>query len=99
MCTSSGSPSTAPCSTSRAVDSLSITPPGGATDSIRSAIPTCSPIAVYPEWARTDFAGNHLARVQPDPQLQIDAVTAFDLDRQPLASAWMSSAARQARKA
>ena len=30
----------------RAVDSLSITPPGGATDSIRCAIPTCSPIAV-----------------------------------------------------
>ena len=43
----SGSPSTAP-STSRAVDSLSITPPGGATDSIRWAMPTCSPIAVYP---------------------------------------------------
>ncbi len=33
-------------STSRAVDALSITPPGGATDSIRCAIPTCSPIAV-----------------------------------------------------
>jgi hypothetical protein len=28
------------------VDSLSITPPGGATDSIRYAIPTCSPTAV-----------------------------------------------------
>ena len=33
-------------STNRAVDSLSITPPGGATDSIRWAMPTCSPIAV-----------------------------------------------------
>ena len=44
--TSSGSPSTATSSTSRAVDSLSITPPGGAADSIRCAIPTCSPIAV-----------------------------------------------------
>ena len=33
-------------STSRAVDSLSITPPGGATDSIRCAMPTCSPTAV-----------------------------------------------------
>jgi hypothetical protein len=31
----SGSPSTAAYSTRRAVDSLSITPPGGATDSIR----------------------------------------------------------------
>ena len=30
----------------RAVDSLTITPPGGATDSIRCANPTCSPIAV-----------------------------------------------------
>ena len=33
-------------STSRAVDALSITPPGGATDSIRCAMPTCSPTAV-----------------------------------------------------
>ena len=33
-------------STSRAVDALSITPPAGATDSIRCAIPTCSPTAV-----------------------------------------------------
>ncbi len=31
---------------SRAVDALSITPPGGATDSIRWAMPTWSPIAV-----------------------------------------------------
>ena len=46
MCTHSGSASTAVCSTSRAVDSDSITPPGGATDSIRCAIPTGSPIAV-----------------------------------------------------
>ena len=38
-----------PPSTSRAVDSLSITPPAGATDSIRWAIPTCSPTAVYPK--------------------------------------------------
>ena len=46
ICTTSGSPSTATFSTRRAVDSLSITPPGGATDSIRCAIPTCSPTAV-----------------------------------------------------
>ena len=32
--------------TSRAVDAESITPPGAATDSIRCAIPTCSPTAV-----------------------------------------------------
>ena len=31
-----------------AVDALSITPPGGATDSIRWAMPTCSPMVVYP---------------------------------------------------
>jgi hypothetical protein len=31
---------------SRAVDALSITPPGGATDSIRCAMPTWFPIAV-----------------------------------------------------
>ena len=45
MRTHSGSPSITACSTSRAVDSDSITPPGGATDSIRCANPTCSPIA------------------------------------------------------
>ena len=45
MRTHSGSASITVCSTSRAVDSDSITPPGGATDSIRCANPTCSPIA------------------------------------------------------
>ena len=43
--TNSNSPRLAAPSTSRAVDALSITPPGGATDSIRWAIPTCSPTA------------------------------------------------------
>jgi hypothetical protein len=37
---SSGSPRPTVFSTSRAVDSLSITPPGGAIDSIRCAMPT-----------------------------------------------------------
>jgi hypothetical protein len=46
MRTHSGSANTAACSTSRAVDSDSITPPGTATDSIRCASPTCSPTAV-----------------------------------------------------
>ena len=46
MRTHSGSASVAVCSTSRAVDSDSITPPGGATDSIRWANPTVSPVAV-----------------------------------------------------
>ncbi len=46
MCTSSASPKMAAFSTRRAVDSLTITPPGGATDSIRCAMPTCSPMAV-----------------------------------------------------
>jgi hypothetical protein len=46
ICTTSGWPSIALFSTRRAVDALSITPPGGATDSIRCAIPTCSPTAV-----------------------------------------------------
>ena len=48
MRTHSGSASITVCSTSRAVDSDSITPPGGATDSIRCANPTGSPIAAYP---------------------------------------------------
>jgi len=42
----SGSPSSATPSTRWAVDPLSMTPLGGATDSIRCAMPTCSPIAV-----------------------------------------------------
>ena len=33
-------------STRRAVDSFGMTPPGGAADSIRCAMPTCSPTAV-----------------------------------------------------
>ena len=45
MRTHSGSANTMVSSTSRAVDSETITPPGGATDSIRCAIPTDSPIA------------------------------------------------------
>ena len=45
MRTHSGSASITVCSTNRAVDSDSITAPGGATDSIRCANPTCSPIA------------------------------------------------------
>ena len=45
MRTNSVSFRTAVCSTSSAVASLSITPPGGATDSIRCAYPTVWPIA------------------------------------------------------
>ena len=40
MLTSSGVPRSTTFSTSRAVDSLSITPPAGAIDSIRCAMPT-----------------------------------------------------------
>src|ERR1700731_1599782 len=32
------------------------------------------------ESARTDLTSNHLARVQPDPQLEIDTVAAFNFD-------------------
>ena len=46
MFTNDGSSRTAMCSTSRTVDSLIMTPPAGATDSIRCAIPTCVPNAV-----------------------------------------------------
>ena len=51
--------------TSRAVDALSITPPGGATDSIRCAMPTCSPTRCNRN--RTDLTGDHLTRVQAHP--------------------------------
>ena len=45
MRTNSGSANVTVRSTSRAVDSDSITPPGGATDSIRWANPTVVPVA------------------------------------------------------
>ena len=46
MCTNSGSARAAVPQPVARWTALSITPPGGATDSIRCAIPTCSPIAV-----------------------------------------------------
>jgi hypothetical protein len=46
IATISGSPRMTERPTSCAVESLSMTPPGRAADSIRCAIPTCSPMAV-----------------------------------------------------
>src|ERR1700749_2109493 len=82
MWTSSASPSTTVPSTSRAVDSLSITPFGGATDSIRWAIPILSPGGVAPRTPGADLAGNHLTGVDADPQTQVDRVTSLDFVRQ-----------------
>ena len=64
MCTISRVPSTAVFSTSRAVDSLSITLAGGATDPIRCAIPTCSPDSRGTCRAGADFAAT-TRRVDP----------------------------------
>ena len=78
----------------------SITPPGGATDSIRCASPTCSPTVVYTRCTRTDFAGDDFAGVQPDPQLQGNAVAKLDTSAPSCPTAfWSSNAARHARKA
>ena len=49
--------------------------------------------------AETDFAGDHLTGVQPDPKLQVDTVTAATSAASFAVSSWISKAARQARKA
>jgi hypothetical protein len=69
-------------STSRAVDALSITRPGGATDSIRWAIPHLLTDGGVTKSARTDLASDNLAGIQADPQLQCDTVAVFDLGSQ-----------------
>ena len=99
MRTNSGSASITVCSTSRAVDSDSITPPGGATDSIRCAIPTCLAGRGVTQRTRTDLTGDHPTRIQAHPQPQIHAVAARTSAANRLASSWMASAARHARKA
>ena len=99
MRTHSGSASVTVCSTSRAVDSDSITPPGGATDSIRCAIPTCSPVAAYPSdpepispaITRPEFRPTRTRSATPSRRAT-SAANRF-------ASSWMASAARHARKA
>ena len=80
--TSSDSPRVAAPSTSRAVDALSITPPGGATDSIRCAIPTARQPRCT-QSARTDLTGDHPTGVQAHPQPQIHTVAPADLDAKP----------------
>ena len=54
---------------------MSITPPGGETDSIRWAMPTCSPIGGVTRSARADLPGDDLSGVQPDPQPKVDTVS------------------------
>ena len=84
MRTHSGSASITVCSTSRAVDSDSITPPGGATDSIRCAIPTVLAGRGVSQRPRTDLTGDHPTRIQAHPHLQSHAVAALHLGRQPV---------------
>ena len=67
MSTSSGSPSTAAWLTRCAVDSLSITPPGGAADSIRCAMPDVNADGGVAARAGIDVAGDDLTGVQSDP--------------------------------
>ena len=99
MCTHSGSASTALCSTSRAVDSDSITPPGGRHRFHPLREPDRLAGRGVPQRPRADLAGDHPARVQAHPQLQLHAVAALHLGGQLRASSWMASAARHARKA
>ncbi len=46
---------------------------------MRWAIPTCSPIAVYPSGLEPDLARDHLAGVEAYPQPELDTVTPLDL--------------------
>ena len=66
------------------MDALSITPPGGATDSIRWAMPTCFADGGVTARPGTDVTGDHLAGVQAHPQPQVHTVAILDLDRKPL---------------
>ena len=84
MRTHSGSASTAVCSTSRAVDSENITAPGGATDSIRCAIPTVLARRGVPERPGTELTGDHPTRIQTYPHSQSHAIAAMYIGRQPL---------------
>ncbi len=84
MCTSSASARKVACSTSRAVESLSITPPGGAADCMRWAIPHLLTNRGVTQSTRTDLAGDHRTGIQPNPKLQCDAVVVLDFDGEPL---------------
>jgi hypothetical protein len=79
--TISDAPSTTALSTSLAVDSLSITPPGGATDSIRCAMPTCTDRRVTRR-TRTDLTRNDLTGVESHAQLKRHTVVALDVGAQ-----------------
>ena len=86
--------------TSCAVESLNMTPPGGAADSMRCAIPTCSPDSGVTNCGGTEFTSDHLARTS--------ALSAGGAEHHPADRCvgghildfpwWISKAARQARK-
>ena len=84
MRTHSGSPSVTVCSTSRAVDSDSITPPGGATDSIRCANPDLLTDRGVSQRPRTNLTGDHLTGVKAHPHLEVHTVALSDFDAKPL---------------
>ena len=68
-----------PFSTSRAVDSLTITPPGGATDSMRCAIPTCSPTVVYAKGPEPILPAITSPEFRPTRSCRRDLVTMLDV--------------------
>ena len=72
--THSVGPSTAECSTKRAVDAVHMTPPGSAAASIRWAIPTDARRR-YSCRGRRRPRRRHVTRVQADPNLQRHAVS------------------------
>ena len=99
MRTHSGSASTVRWSTSRAVDSESITPPGGAAASIRCAIPTCAPVAAYPNDPEPISPAITRPEFRPTRNRSDDTVAALHLGRQPVRLLLDGHAAKHPRKA
>ena len=99
MVTISGSPSRQDCPTSCAVESLSMTPPGGCGGLHPLRHPDLLTDRGVTNCGGTDLTGYHLAGVQPDPQPELDTIAPIDVGGQILACVWISKAAMQARNA
>ena len=81
------------------MDALSITPPGGATDSIRWAMPTWSPIAVYPVAVVPISPAITCPEFSPIRNLRSTPSRRDTSSARSLMPRWMSKAARHARSA
>lgn len=86
-------------STSDAVDSDSITEPGGATNSMRCAIPTCRPVAPYPSHPEPISPAITRPEFRPTRTLRFTRSWAATSMANGPAASWMARPARHARRA